>query len=36
VGAELYGEVARFAESMAKIGNRLKATVGAYMTPSQV
>ena len=30
VGAELYGEVARFAESMAKIGNRLKATVSAY------
>lgn len=30
VGAELYGEVARFAENMAKIGNRLKATVNAY------
>lgn len=30
VGAELYGEVARFAESMAKIENRLKLTVGAY------
>ena len=30
VGAELYGEVARFAESMAKIGNRLKLTVSAY------
>jgi DNA recombination protein RmuC len=30
VGAELYGEVARFAESMAKIGNRLKSTVSAY------
>lgn len=30
VGAELYGEVSRFAESMAKIGNRLKATVSAY------
>jgi DNA recombination protein RmuC len=30
VGAELYGEVARFAESMAKIGSRLKATVSAY------
>jgi len=30
VGAELCGEVARFAESMAKIGNRLKATVNAY------
>ena len=30
VGAELYGEVARFAESMAKIGNRLKSTVNAY------
>ena len=30
VGAELYGEVARFAVSMAKIGNRLKATVNAY------
>lgn len=30
VGAELYGEVARFAESMAKVGNRLKSTVSAY------
>lgn len=30
VGAELYGEVGRFAESMAKIGNRLKSTVSAY------
>jgi DNA recombination protein RmuC len=30
VGADLYGEVARFAESMAKIGNRLKSTVSAY------
>jgi DNA recombination protein RmuC len=30
VGAELYGEVARFAESMAKIGNKLKSTVSAY------
>jgi DNA anti-recombination protein RmuC len=30
VGAELYGEVARFADSMAKIGNRLKSTVNAY------
>jgi len=30
VGAELYGEVARFAESMAKIGSRLKSTVTAY------
>lgn len=30
VGAELYGEVARFAGSMAKIGNRLKSTVSAY------
>jgi DNA recombination protein RmuC len=30
VGAELYGEVARFAENMAKIGNRLKLTVSAY------
>ena len=30
VGAELYGEAARFAESMAKIGNRLKCTVNAY------
>jgi DNA recombination protein RmuC len=30
VGTELYGEVARFAESMAKIGNRLKLTVTAY------
>jgi DNA anti-recombination protein RmuC len=30
VGAELYGEVTRFAESMAKIGNRLKSTVNAY------
>ncbi len=30
VGAELYREVARFAESMAKIGNRLKSTVNAY------
>jgi DNA recombination protein RmuC len=30
VGAELYGEVARFSESMAKIGNRLKSTVNAY------
>jgi DNA recombination protein RmuC len=30
VGAELYGEVTRFAEGMAKIGNRLKLTVSAY------
>ena len=30
VGAELYGEVTRFAESMAKIGNRLRSTVSAY------
>jgi DNA recombination protein RmuC len=30
VGGELYGEVARFAESMANIGNRLKSTVKAY------
>jgi DNA recombination protein RmuC len=30
VGADLYGEVARFAENMAKIGGRLKATVNAY------
>jgi len=30
VGTELYGEVARFADSMAKIGNRLKLTVSAY------
>lgn len=30
VGAELYGEVTRFAENMAKIGNRLKSTVSAY------
>jgi DNA recombination protein RmuC len=30
VGTELYGEVARFSESMAKIGNRLKSTVNAY------
>jgi DNA anti-recombination protein RmuC len=30
IGAELYGEVARFAESMAKIGSRLKSTVSAY------
>lgn len=30
VGTELYIEVARFAESMAKIGNRLKSTVIAY------
>lgn len=30
VGAELYGEVTRFAENMATIGNRLKGTVNAY------
>jgi DNA recombination protein RmuC len=30
VGADLYGEVARFAENMAKIGGRIKATVIAY------
>jgi DNA recombination protein RmuC len=30
VGAELYGEVARFADNMAKIGSRLKLTVDAY------
>jgi DNA recombination protein RmuC len=30
VGAELYGEIARFALSMAKIGSRLKMTVNAY------
>jgi DNA recombination protein RmuC len=30
VGSELYGEVARFAESMATIGQRLKSTVTAY------
>ena len=30
VGAELYGEVARFAENMSKIGSRLKSTVTAY------
>jgi DNA recombination protein RmuC len=30
VGVELYGEVARFAESMARIGSRLKLTVSAY------
>ena len=30
VGAELYGEVARFAVKMAQIGNRLKSTVSAY------
>jgi len=30
VGTELYGEVTRFAESMAKIGNRLRSTVNAY------
>ena len=30
VGTDLYGEVARFAENMAKIGNRLKLTVDAY------
>ena len=30
VGAELYGEVARFAVNMAQIGNRLKSTVSAY------
>jgi DNA recombination protein RmuC len=30
VGAELYGEITRFAENMATIGNRLKSTVTAY------
>jgi len=30
VGADLYGELARFAENMSKIGGRLKATVDAY------
>jgi len=30
VGAELYGEMGRFAESVAKIGDRLKSTVTAY------
>lgn len=30
VGAELYGEIARFAQNMATIGNRLKSTVNAY------
>jgi len=30
VGAELYGEIARFANSMATIGTRLKSTVNAY------
>jgi DNA recombination protein RmuC len=30
VGTELYVEVARFGESMAKIGNRLRSTVSAY------
>jgi DNA recombination protein RmuC len=30
VGAELYGELARFAESMSTIGDRLKSTVNAY------
>src|ERR1700682_6287544 len=30
VGADLYGEVARFAENMATIGSRLKSTVNAY------
>jgi len=30
VGAELYRELARFAESMAKIGRGLKSTVNAY------
>jgi DNA recombination protein RmuC len=30
VGEELYGEIARFAENMAKIGSRIKSTVIAY------
>jgi DNA recombination protein RmuC len=30
VGSDLYGEVARFAENMAKIGSRLKSTISAY------
>jgi DNA recombination protein RmuC len=30
VGADLYGEIARFAENMTKIGSRIKATVTAY------
>jgi DNA recombination protein RmuC len=30
VGTDLYGEVTRFAESMATIGQRLKSTVNAY------
>lgn len=30
VGTDLYGEVARFAESMATIGKRLKSTINAY------
>lgn len=30
VGIELYGQIARFAKSMAAIGNRLRATVNAY------
>jgi DNA recombination protein RmuC len=30
IGADLYGEVARFAENMANIGNKLKSTVNAY------
>src|SRR5258705_2833000 len=30
VGAELYGELARFGESMSAIGDRLKSTVNAY------
>lgn len=30
VGTELYGELARFAESIAKVGHRLHSTVSAY------
>jgi DNA recombination protein RmuC len=30
IGADLYGEVARFADSMTNIGNKLKSTVNAY------
>jgi DNA recombination protein RmuC len=30
VGAEIYGELTRFADHMARIGNKLKSTVNAY------
>jgi len=30
IGADLYGEIARFADNMANVGNKLKSVVNAY------